>query len=635
MSSPGGRPTTATDDLSARTQLASWYAQGLSDGFGDRLLMFDNAATGPLELLRVRPDFGLVASFETALRARVEQLSSFAHPGFAHARSVNHLDDGEGLTVVSVHVPGTRLSDLFESTRASAGMHPASVRWALGEMIAALAELHRLGDGVAHGTLTADHVVITADRRVVITDYVFGDALAGLALPVERLWTEFGIIGVPSARPGSPDPLRVSLDQRGDVVQAALLILSLVLGRRIAPDEYPRQLPRLLEEFSAASSRRAPDAALPLLEWIEEALDPAGFRSAVDAERPLIPGPKQIASPPRRGAAPAAPSAAAGLDPPAPLPFERPSPNPPVRLAPAAGPQPIAIDPVQPPPSPLPQALAPIEFPDAAALEAAQDAVAEEPDHGAVPPARPRWLWVTAALAAVAILEGAVITRLLSRPPAPVAPVQITIDSAMPGDTVLVNGQVVGVTPLDLPIGSVSGPVRVMPQPPEAVAGSVLAMSSAPQTTAAPASSSDSAANVDPDSGGVRIVTPITLQVIEGNRVLGSSANGPVILSPGAHELEFVNNALGFRTRQTVRVAAGRISPLTVTLPNGTISINAQPWAQVFIDGRAIGDTPLANIPVAIGEHEVVFRHPKLGERRQKTTVQAGVPARVSASFTQ
>jgi hypothetical protein len=75
--------------------------------------MFDNAATGPLELLRVRPDFALVPEFESRLRGRLERLSTFTHPGFAIARSVNHLDDGEGLTVVSAHMPGTRLSELF------------------------------------------------------------------------------------------------------------------------------------------------------------------------------------------------------------------------------------------------------------------------------------------------------------------------------------------------------------------------------------------------------------------------------------------------------------------------------------------------------------------------------------------
>ena len=37
--------------------LASWYTQGLSDGLGDRLLMFDNTNAPSWELLRFRPEF--------------------------------------------------------------------------------------------------------------------------------------------------------------------------------------------------------------------------------------------------------------------------------------------------------------------------------------------------------------------------------------------------------------------------------------------------------------------------------------------------------------------------------------------------------------------------------------------------
>lgn len=61
--------------------------------------------------------------------------------------------------------------------------------------------------------------------------------------------------------------------------------------------------------------------------------------------------------------------------------------------------------------------------------------------------------------------------------------------------------------------------------------------------------------------------------------------------------------------------------------------MNAQPWADVWIDGRQYGETPLANLNIPIGDHEVVFRHPELGERRVTVTVRADQPTRVSASF--
>jgi hypothetical protein len=47
-----------------------------------------------------------------------------------------------------------------------------------------------------------------------------------------------------------------------------------------------------------------------------------------------------------------------------------------------------------------------------------------------------------------------------------------------------------------------------------------------------------------------------------------------------------------------------------------------------------MGDTPLANLSVSLGEHDVLFRHPELGERRQKAVVKADTLTRVSVTFT-
>ena len=68
-------------------------------------------------------------------------------------------------------------------------------------------------------------------------------------------------------------------------------------------------------------------------------------------------------------------------------------------------------------------------------------------------------------------------------------------------------------------------------------------------------------------------------------------------------------------------------------MPNGTLNINAQPWATVFLDGESIGETPLGNLSVVPGEHEILFRHPELGERRERTIVRAGVETRVAVNL--
>jgi hypothetical protein len=57
------------------------------------------------------------------------------------------------------------------------------------------------------------------------------------------------------------------------------------------------------------------------------------------------------------------------------------------------------------------------------------------------------------------------------------------------------------------------------------------------------------------------------------------------------------------------------------------------PWATVSIDGNTVGETPLGNVSLPLGEHQIVFRHPQLGERTQKVVVKANAPTRVSVAF--
>jgi hypothetical protein len=53
----------------------------------------------------------------------------------------------------------------------------------------------------------------------------------------------------------------------------------------------------------------------------------------------------------------------------------------------------------------------------------------------------------------------------------------------------------------------------------------------------------------------------------------------------------------------------------------------------VFIDGQPVGETPIGNLSVPIGPHEIVFKHPQFGERRHAVSVTAGVPVRLSVEM--
>jgi len=240
-------------------------------------------------------------------------------------------------------------------------------------------------------------------------------------------------------------------------------------------------------------------------------------------------------------------------------------------------------------------------------------------------------LWVAAALAVVAVGEGAYIGWLLTRPVLlPVTPA-VLLESPQPGIRVTVDGRPVGTTPLQVNVTAETHSIRLEPTETPAPPPPVTTTPARAEAEKAAAELEQAAARQR--SGGVTFVAPIQLSVLEGERVLGSTADGPVVASAGTHTLDLVNAALGYRVRQIVNIRAGSISRVNITPPMGRISINAQPWAQVLIDDMPIGETPLANVQTPIGEHQVTFRHPQFGERRERVTVRADTPARISTSF--
>jgi len=131
-------------------------------------------------------------------------------------------------------------------------------------------------------------------------------------------------------------------------------------------------------------------------------------------------------------------------------------------------------------------------------------------------------------------------------------------------------------------------------------------------------------------SGWIAIAAPADLQVFEGGRLVGSSRSDRIMVAVGRHDLEMVNEALGYRSTRTVDVGAGQVATVKPEWPKGSLAVNALPWAEVSIDGERAGETPIGSVSVPIGTHEIVFRHPELGERRTMATVTTGAPTRVS-----
>ena len=135
-------------------------------------------------------------------------------------------------------------------------------------------------------------------------------------------------------------------------------------------------------------------------------------------------------------------------------------------------------------------------------------------------------------------------------------------------------------------------------------------------------------------SGWIAAFAPFELQIYDGTRLLGAMEDGRIRMPPGRHELDFVNTRLGFRERRGIDVSPGMTTAVNIGAVVGIVRITAPAGADVLIDGVLFGDTPIRELRLPIGAHEIVLRHPRLGEQRVSVTVGASAPTEVSVDFT-
>jgi len=204
----------------------------------------------------------------------------------------------------------------------------------------------------------------------------------------------------------------------------------------------------------------------------------------------------------------------------------------------------------------------------------------------------------------------------------------LSIATDPPGSEVLIDGEARGLSPVtlrDLTIGQHRVVVRARgttyTRTVQIEAGATASLFIGGAQAAVP--------------GSVTIESPVSVQVFEDKRLIGTSDMDRIMLPAGEHLLELAADSVGFRGTRTVRVTAGQTVALSVDLPRAPLSINAVPWAEVFIDGTRAGETPLGNLPQTLGPHEIVFRHPQLGERRVNTVVTMKEANRISMDMRQ
>ena len=286
MKSGHGLPVDGlSEQLPADFGLVSRHVPNLSDEIGDRVLILDERGAPSLELLRFRRTLTSFPGFEVALRRRTERLRQFQHSAFGATPAVEYLSEGRGLVLLSSYTPERRLSEVLADAQG-----PVFASSLIHQLTPALAVLHQYSDGIGHGALTASRIVISPGGQLIVVEHVLAPALERLQLTAARMHLELGI-----PLPATEIAGRLAMGSRTDFFQLGLIALSLLLGRPLSSDEYPRNLSDVLDRALRTPDREAAEQFRGLRGWLERALQLNGraFPSSSDAQDALRDVPEQ------------------------------------------------------------------------------------------------------------------------------------------------------------------------------------------------------------------------------------------------------------------------------------------------------------------------------------------------------
>ncbi|HEX4460169.1 MAG TPA: protein kinase [Polyangia bacterium] len=100
--------------------------------------------------------------------------------------------------------------------------------------------------------------------------------------------------------------------------------------------------------------------------------------------------------------------------------------------------------------------------------------------------------------------------------------------------------------------------------------------------------------------------------VVDG-RTERAGIDGALHLSPGHHRVIVSAATLAFPRTLEVDLMPRELQTRTVTRGRGHLHVAVTPWAEVTIDGKVVGTTPLAPIELGEGAHAVALKNGDLG----------------------
>jgi hypothetical protein len=119
-----------------------------------------------------------------------------------------------------------------------------------------------------------------------------------------------------------------------------------------------------------------------------------------------------------------------------------------------------------------------------------------------------------------------------------------------------------------------------------------------------------------PESGHLLVVVEPWAHVTVDGADKGQTPLPEMLLPVGTHELVLSNPNFVGVIRDRVQVIEGQSVRRRYSFSaSGTLRLLVRPWADVYVDGRHAGQTPMKALRLPPGSHSIVLRHPELGEK--------------------
>jgi hypothetical protein len=122
--------------------------------------------------------------------------------------------------------------------------------------------------------------------------------------------------------------------------------------------------------------------------------------------------------------------------------------------------------------------------------------------------------------------------------------------------------------------------------------------------------------------GWLKVFAPFDITISEGSKVLRLDDREQVMLPAGPHDIRFENRALGYQETRHVEVQPGITATLSLAVPQSKLTLTTSVPADVIIDGVSAGETPLTDHAIPLGTRDILLKS-EAGFRRLSIVVTA------------